>query len=47
MKCRENREFAVEPFYETKQTRRGAKGLLRGACGVCKTAMCKIIKVRV
>lgn len=46
MKCKANRSFAVEPVYENKQTSRGVKGLLRGACSECKTSMCKLVKVR-
>ena len=46
MKCRSNKLFAIEPTYETKQTKKGLKGLLRGNCIDCKTNMCKIVKVR-
>lgn len=46
MKCRSNKLFALEPTYETKITKKGAKGLLRGNCIDCKTSMCKIVKVR-
>lgn len=46
MKCRSNKLFAVEPTYETKQTKKGLKGLLRGNCADCHTNMCKIVKLR-